>query len=417
MLKVDEIIFNDLHPLIHGALISRIIVSSDNKYFATVSAYQESRKIECSSNKFKKLADVFVEKLNQITKPVKWISLEEYKTKFINLGLRLTGKEKAILLIENNLGLTKEDFFKRLYAKFFNCKWIDYVDLNEEKKQFIRGFCELRGSIDTQRKYVSLDYFYDDQFELSKARLLTDFLSVPYYILNLNFRELQHQYISGINKRHTQLRLQLNWYAKNIGLLSDYKTEIVEMVLDNKSMSIGKINYFDVADIKPQGSELFITRINHFINNVYNKTLDKDVIARLRNDFSFDLYTEQKNIRNKHIVELIRYINPDVCVGCFDRYKIQDRSFIHRRTYRYYFEIHHNIALGNKIDLDHEDNLVKLCPTCHATLKRGVGLEQDQKYIIEQILKNSPNVQEFAENFFNTKDKTTLIEQIYQHLK
>ena len=214
-----------------------------------------------------------------------------------------------------------------------------------------------------------------------------------------------------------QLRLQLNWYAKNIGLLSDYKAEIAAMVLNCNSESVNRVNYFDVPDIKPQGSELFITRINYFINNIYNKTLDENTIAKLRNDFGFDLELEQKNIRNKHIVELIRYTNPDVCVGCTDRYKIEDRSFIHRRTDRYYFEIHHNIAFGNGIDLDHEDNLVKLCPTCHATLKQGVGREKDQKLIIAQILKNSPNVKEFVKNFFNTADEEALIEKIYSHLK
>lgn len=370
-----------------------------------------------SLDKFKEFTDIYVNKLNQICEPAKWISLDEYKSKYADLSFSLTGKEKAILLIENDLDITKETFFRHLYAKFFNCNWIVYNDLNEDKKHFIRGFCELRGSIDTQRKYISMDYFYDDEFELSKARLLTDFLSVPYYVLNLNFRELQQQYISGTNKRHTQLRLQLNWYAKNIGLLSDYKAEIASIVLNCNSESVNRVNYFDVSDIKPQGSELFITRINYFINNIYNKTLDENTIAKLRNDFGFDLELEQKNTRNKHIVELIRYTNPDICVGCTDRYKIEDRSFIHCRTDRYYFEIHHNISFGNGIDLDHEDNLVKLCPTCHATLKQGVGREKDQKLIIAQILKNSPNVKEFAKNFFNTADLETIIEKIYSHLK
>lgn len=45
MLKVSDIVFKDLHPLIHGALISRILVSKDSKFFAAVSAYQVSKKL------------------------------------------------------------------------------------------------------------------------------------------------------------------------------------------------------------------------------------------------------------------------------------------------------------------------------------------------------------------------------------
>ena len=98
------------------------------------------------------------------------------------------------------------------------------------------------------------------------------------------------------------------------------------------------------------------------------------------------------------------------------KYKIEDRTFTHRRTGRPYFEIHHNIALSNNVELDHEDNLVKLCPVC-AALKQGVGVEKEQKDLIEQILFNYPNVNDFAENFFDTHDHNTIVDKIYSSLK
>ena len=45
MLKVSQLLNSEIHPLVHGALISRILVSEEENYFAAVSAYQKSTKV------------------------------------------------------------------------------------------------------------------------------------------------------------------------------------------------------------------------------------------------------------------------------------------------------------------------------------------------------------------------------------
>ncbi|WP_303924104.1 HNH endonuclease [Ureaplasma parvum] len=421
MIKVSELLKNKIHPLIHGALISRIIVSKNNNFFAAVSSYQKSEKIKHDNFNFETYIDNYVNTLNQITNSNLWISYNEYKENYSTCSFNFGGKEKAILIIENDINISKTSFFNKLYAKLFNdSDWLVDDNLNENKKNFIRGFCELRGSIDTQRPLIAMDYFYENTFELNKARLLNEYLSIPYYIININFRELQEQYIKSINKRNSQLRLQLNWYVKNIGLINDYKTKIVNDVYNPFEIrKINLVNYIDMFDKTPQGSDLFLNRLIHFSSNIFGKKLTDNDILKLRNELGFDVLdtTTTTFRRNRDIVELVRLYTPDECGACKSKYNIQDRTFIHRRTKRPYFEIHHNISLNNNIELDNENNLVKLCPICHTTLKRGVGIEKEQKELIEQILINYPNVNEFAKHFFDTYDHNTIIEKIYTNLK
>jgi 5-methylcytosine-specific restriction protein A len=419
MLKVTELLKSRIHPLIHGALISRIMVSKDNDFFAAVSSYQKSEKVQ--HDDFDSYTDIYVNTLNEITNSNLWISYDEYKNNYNECGFRFGGKEKAILIIENDINISRTSFFNKLYSKLFNdCDWLMEDKMNENKKHFIRGFCELRGSIDTQRPLIAMDYFYENTFELGKARLLNEYLSVPYYIININFRELQEQYIKDINKRNTQLRLQLNWYVKNIGLINDYKTKIVnDVYMPFGVEKIENINYIDMPDKVPQGSDLFLRRLNHFSSKIFGKELTDNDIANLRNELGFDISHVATSTfqRNKDIVELVRLYTPDECGACKKKYNIADRTFTHRRTGRPYFEIHHNISLNNTVELDHEDNLVKLCPVCHAALKQGVGIESEQKELIEQILNNHPNVNEFAEHFFDTYEHSLIVEKIYSSLK
>ena len=421
MLKVSELLKSKIHPLIHGALISRIIVSENNDFFAAVSAYQKSDKVNHDNFDFDTYTNIYVGTLNEMTNSNLWISYDEYKEHYIDCGFRFGGKEKAILIIENDLGISRTSFFNKLYAKLFNdCDWLNDETLNENKKHFIRGFCELRGSIDTQRPLIAMDYFYESTFELGKARLLADYLSVPYYLININFRELQDQYVKGINKRNTQLRLQLNWYVKNIGLINDYKTKIVnDIYMPFGIEKVDSVNYIDMPDKVPKGSDLFLRRLNHFSTKIFGRKLSDNDISNLRNELGFDISSISTSTvrRDKDIVELVRLYTPDECGACKSKYKIEDRTFTHRRTGRPYFEIHHNIALSNNVELDHEDNLVKLCPVCHAALKQGVGVEKEQKDLIKQILFNYPNVNDFAENFFDTHDHNTIVDKIYSSLK
>ncbi|MGZ9800305.1 hypothetical protein ACXYRK_01155 [Mycoplasma sp. AC1221] len=94
-----------------------------------------------------------------------WIDYHEYTQNYKYTNFAFNGKEKAILLIQNDLNLTENNLFNRLYSKIFQTS-----DFNESesitgpKKWFIRGFFESRGSIDTSLNFLSIDLFYNSKF-------------------------------------------------------------------------------------------------------------------------------------------------------------------------------------------------------------------------------------------------------------
>lgn len=428
MIKISELLENKIHPLIHGAFMSRIIESKDKHYFAALSSYQKSNKINLEHFDFDSYTNKYVESLNKISNSDNWITINEYKTEFNFCNFDLKGKEKALFIIENDLKITKESFYSKLHYKLMNeAEYIEDEKINDDKRNFIRGFFELRGSIDTGRLLISMDYFYSNKFEIDKALILTNYLSVPYNIINLNFRELQNQFINKINKRNTQIRIQLNWYMNNIGLINDYKFEIVKEIikikykyLNSEYIKNNLVNYIQIPEEKKLNNwNLFIYRITYFSNNIFNKVLSPDEIQKIREELGFDKeITESRFVRNKMLVELVRNTKEDICSGCHNNKNLDDRTFTHKKYKRPYFEIHHNISLKNNITLDHKDNLVKLCPVCHACLKKGVGLDLDQKNIIKNILELDKDVKEYASSYFDidTSDLNSLIDKIHSCL-
>lgn len=423
MIKVSQLLSGKIHPMIHGALLSRIIESEDGKYFAAVSSYKKVKSITDDTFEFENYSQIYVNSLNNISQSTEWISKEKFDSSYTFCKFKHISLVKALYVIENDLGITKSNLFNRLYKKFFiDSDYIQSADLDSNKKHFIRGFCELRGAIDTGRPMLSMDYFYDNKFELNKARLLNEYLAVPYFIININFRQLQEQFVEGVNKRNTQLRLNLNWYSKNIGFINSYKSEIIKK---NYSVEMTKtdnnINYIDMPIVEYKQSDLFIKRISHFSDKLFDRKLTNQDIEKIRQELGFDIENDdassKKVTRNREIVELVRLYTPDECAACKNLYDIHDRSFTHRKTGRPYFEIHHTISFNNNIELDHEDNLVKLCPVCHSCVKSGVGTPEEQSEIINRIFENKPNIKYFAESFFDTKESSLLVQEVYRNLK
>lgn len=423
MIKLSTFLNGEIHPLLHGAFLSRIIQSNDGKYFAAVSSYQKSTKVKDPEFDFYQYTEKYVETLNDIIGFSGWISKEEYDHSYNYCNFINRGKEKAFFIIENDLNISNESFFSKLYKKLFTD--VDYIQgetLNENKKNFIRGFCELRGSIDTSRPLIAMDYFYDNGFELNKARLLNEYMGVPYYIININFRQLQTEYLLGINKRNTQLRLQLNWYSNNIGFINEYKVKIIQnSYIPLGYKKINQVHYVEFPVVEYRESDLFVTRLNHFSSKLFNKDLSSKNIDDIRKELGFDIEKDAsrsiKVQRNREIVELVRLYTEDECAGCKTKFDISERSFTHRKTGRPYFEIHHTISFNNNIELDHEDNLVKLCPVCHSCIKSGVGTPEAQQNIIRNILHNALNVKQFVHSFFDTSDEKILIDEIYYSLR
>jgi 5-methylcytosine-specific restriction protein A len=201
-----------------------------------------------------------------------------------------------------------------------------------------------------------------------------------------------------------------------IGMYNKYKAGIFEKAYDQKDYYEEKsVIYFRCDAPAHVGSNMFDERINYYSSVIYGKTISESEAEEYRIFLGFN--DKPTTLRDVALTELIRNNTPDECVCCKNKYDIKDRTFIHRKTGKPYFEIHHAISLGNNVELDDENNLVKLCPVCHDCLKKGVGTEEAQKELITELLNNSPQVKEFAEHIFDTSDFNMIVQLMFENLK
>lgn len=416
LLKVSEFFSNEMPSILLGGFFSRRLFTEDNKYIIIYTFYKESQKIETQEIDYNTYANDYIKALNEETGLYPYWYTKEELLESIDISLsRVNGQ--AFFVLENDININEDGFYNKLYAKIISsCEWLYDEKLNEEKKSFIRGYMELRGSIDTTADYIAQDYFYDSLFEMKKARMLVDYLSIPHNVVNINFRELQHDYYAGIRTRNTQLRINIWWYMENVGMINGYKAEIFALSRGlNLTAPTGNIYFFYNDDKRRRAiNNILDERLNFYSSNVFGKSINEEDIQKMRNELKFD--SAPGNIRSRALVEAIKYLTPDECVCCKNRYHISDRSYINRNTGRYYFEIHHVISIGSNKELDDENNMVKLCPACHRNLKRGSGTELEQKELIREIFRNAPNTLDFAEHFFNTKDFELIVDMTYKSL-
>lgn len=392
----------DIPPFVLGAFISRSIFDGDLIYTEASFRKNKFAKIDFVENK-----SDYLSKLNLISAPFVWTLQKTADTAF-----------KANITLYNDLKLSQERFFYKLYYNLVtNYPWVLEDKFNEQKKYFIRGFMEPRGSIDANRHLIAQDYFFGNLFELKKYKMLSDFCNVPFTVLNLNFRELQEEFYQGTNPRNTQFRIHSKWYMKNIGMLNEYKADTYAQGehCEDKMFERDGVYYFDVEVPNYSLHNKTDYKFNFYVHHIFNQNLSEQEIFSLRKSLGYDSSTAP--LRDSSLADLVRLFDPDECVCCKNIYNIQDRTFIHKKTSRPYFEIHHVISLGNNKELDDENNLVKLCPVCHTCLKRGTGLETDQKKLIGNILDNSNKALRFAKNIFDCEDKNILINKIYDNLK
>ena len=414
ILKVSEFFSSEMPPIILGGFFSRRLFTDDNKYIFIYTSYKKSQKVDTKEISFETYDRDYIDALNSESAPYPyWYTKDQVREQS---GINLNTSGQAFFLLENDLNINADSFYNKLYARLVsNCEWIYDEQLNEDKKSFIRGYMELRGSIDTTANYIAQDYFYDSAFEIKKARMLVDYLSIPYNVVNINFRELQHDYYAGIRTRNTQLRLNIWWYMENIGMINGYKAEVFA---ESRHLPFpepeGNVYFFYNDDIRRRANNILDERLNFYSTNVFGKDINDEDIKKMRNELNFE--HTSGSIRSKALVEAIKYLTPDECVCCKNKYRIEDRSYINRATGRYYFEIHHVISIGSNKELDDENNMVKLCPTCHRTLKRGSGTREEQKELIREIFKNAPQTLDFAEHFFNTKDFEEIVNLTYMNL-
>ncbi len=356
--------------------------------------------------------------LNTLSKYPIWRFNQENDTKI---------KGTFVFILENDLHLDENAFYKKLLNSLIDNDFFNRSNLmnlmTPNQKRFLSGFFESRGSIDTQRNFLTLDYFFHSPLEFNKLHYLIDFFNIPSEALNFNFRELQPEHAQGINQRNAQFRIYLNWYLHHIGLFNPYKARIAEHVF--KTTLVGDGIYYKLRDqptTKYHGNS-FIERAHFYLKNVHQQDLDDKGIERLREQLGWIQKSEEFK-RDSKIINFYRISTPNVCNACCDDYDIKERSFlslplyqITQRSDSYYTEIHHVISLGKNKELDVLENLAKLCPACHRALKKGASAEGFQKRLIRNILNHNKDNLGFAQLRFETDDFPTLIDRICESLK
>ncbi|MCQ2945749.1 HNH endonuclease [Helicobacter pylori] len=353
--------------------------------------------------------------LNTLSAHQNWQSNQESVTKI---------RGTFVFILENDLNLDENSFYKKLLNSLIDNDFFNRShSMTLNQKRFLSGFFESRGSIDTQRNFLTLDYFFHSPLEFNKFHYLIDFFNIPSEALNFNFRELQPEHAQGINQRNAQFRIYLDWYLYHIGLFNPYRVRIAHHVFKTTLIYDGiyhKLSYPPTTKYHGNG---FTERAHFYLKNVYQQDLDKKRIKELRERLGLIQKSEEFK-RDSKIINFYRISTPNVCNACCDDYDIKERSFlslplyqITQRSDSYYTEIHHVISLGKDKELDVLENLAKLCPTCHRALKKGASAEGFQKRLIGKILKRNKGNLEFVQLRFETDDFLTLIDKVYESLK
>ncbi|WP_033760349.1 HNH endonuclease [Helicobacter pylori] len=404
---------NAIDPFNLGVLLSRFQIKNGCIY--GVCSYKASKFVPDYEKSKARVLDA----LNTLSVHPIWQSNQESVTKI---------KGTFVFILENDLHLDENSFYKKLLNSlidndFFNrSNLMNLMTLNQ--KRFLSGFFESRGSIDTQRNFLTLDYFFHSPLEFNKFHYLIDFFHIPSEALNFNFRELQPEYMQGINQRNAQFRIYLDWYLHYIGLFNPYKARIAHHVFKTTLIKRNGI-YYKLSyppRTKYRGNS-FTERAHFYLKSVHQQDLDKKSIEKLREQLGWTQKSEEFR-RDSKIINFYRIATPNVCSTCCGDYDIKERSFISLPLYKitqnpnsYYTEIHHVISLGKDQELDVLANLAKLCPTCHRALKKGASVEGFQKRLIGKILKRNKGNLEFVQLRFETDDFLTLIDKIYESLK
>ncbi len=402
-------LFNAIDPFNLGVLLSRFQIKNGCIY--GVCSYKASKSVHGYEESKAQVLDA----LNTLSAHKIWQSSQESVTKI---------KGTFVFILENDLHLDENSFYKKLLNSLIDNDFFNRShSMTPNQRLFLSGFFESRGSIDTQRNFLTSDYFFHSTLEFKKFHYLIDFFNIPSEALNFNFGELQPEHAQGINQRNAQFRIYLDWYLHHIGLFNPYKARIAHHVFKTTLIYDNGYYKLDSPPTTKYHGNGFTERAHFYLKNVYQQDLDNKNIEKLREQLGWIQKSEEFK-RDSKIINFYRISTPNVCSACCDDYDIKEKSFlslplyqITQRSDSYYTEIHHVISLGKDKELDVLENLAKLCPTCHRALKKGASTEGFQKRLIGKILKRNKGNLEFAQLRFETDDFLTLIDKIYESLK
>jgi 5-methylcytosine-specific restriction protein A len=404
IVKASELLKRDLKPFLLGVLYSRIMSEPKTEKipdrFFVYSSFKTSKVVWDSSFAFLEYASKLVIQYNDLSGYKNW---EIHSANDKQIELRF--------YIQNDLGIDSTNFYNLIYKKLLQCDWVHYDELNKDKKNFISGYMEPRGSVDTSLKMIAQDYFYNNNYELKRVQLLTDMMNLPISYLNFNPRQMQPDYVTGKRKRNTQFRIHLFYYANIIGFVNEYKAKIFETAYKpgKATEEEGKI-FFPVDAPKVTTNVNFVKYINFFSNNIYKKKLTEDKIEELRKQIGFDSSKQTSKSRNRSLREIFDSVSEDKCALC------STTTTFEKTNGKQYFEIHHMISYSNGHVYDNIANFVKLCPTCHDSLKKNNSPKDEQIKSIVKILHNKPEVFEYTSSTLGIEDIFELADKIWEML-
>ncbi len=405
-LKLSELLAKkEIKPFLYGAFLSRIMTKtiSGSPCFYAYTNFRSSKAVYKDDFNFYSYADELVTSLNHFSGFHNW---EKHNVKDTVMELRF--------YVINDLGITSTQLYSFIYKKLMGCDWLMQEGLNEEKKAFMRGFMELRGSVDTTTKYIAQDYFFENSIEFKKCQILTNMMDLPLAYANYNPRNLQPQFVSGENKRNPQFRINLMFYANKIGFINKYKAAIFNnSYYSREKKEINGITFFELELSNSKDDSVnFVKMLNFFTNHIYEKKITPAAVIELRKRLGFDTQSStSKTSRNRTIIELFNEISEDKCAICGT-----SETFLNKRTGRQHFEIHHVISYKNGTEFDNIANLVKLCPTCHDMLKKNATAKEKQIKAITKILSEHLEVLEFAKSYLQTDDINEISAEVWQRL-
>lgn len=305
-----------------------------------------------------------------------------------------------------------DDFFAQIYRRIQQKRFETQISDNAFENAILLSFFALRGSPDFKMNFYSLDLLrsvVSSKYLDNLFNLLTNLSDLRQ--LNLNFRELQEQFVSGENTRNTQFRINLRYFNDRVGSqlaqINQYKADILK---NNQAIIRDK-------SIAQENNKTFVQRIIFYTANVLKQHKTEREIEQLRKElgFEYDSEIDTKKQRNQGIVQYVRVYFPDECAACKQDYVIADRSFKYRQSHRYYMEVHHCISFSADSTCDQIDNLVKLCPVCHRALTKNRADETYQRQLISQIFENAPTAKQFCLNFVDNENQ--LIDFVYERLR
>lgn len=372
------------------------------------------------------IAESVIKKANKNTTV---ISPDESKKDYI--GLRLEGLNKTYNFQENKFIRSSDKTIKIIFRNEKHQSLEEYLsDIYQEiKKRYIRITTEkfskifaieafaFRGSFDLSGNYLTTDIH--GSRAMSK-RYLTDLMKLISLTnldsqLNLNFRQLQKQYVEKDIKRATQFRINLHYFYENfyqdIEEINPYRYQ--QFIENEKQLKLRSDAEYD--------DNSFIDRISFYLKNIVGK--DNIETNKLREMLNFSKLDGEKNRgkrRSNNARSFAQLNAPERCSACWEKYNTEDRTFKRKDSDFWYFELHHVISFANKgIQTEVPENYVKLCPTCHRALTPNRAQEKYQKELISNILKNNVETKKYVESikeYTNEADESD-IDYVFNKLK